>query len=286
VREYISSDSIAATVRMLRSTFSGSFFLVEGEVDVRLLRRFVDQSVCQIQICHNRSNVIRVVAILDADHFAGHLGIVDRDFGHILNEQLKSENLIVTAENDIELVIFQSEAFERFIAEYANADKVAALEAAMQRSLREVLICSASTIGTLRYLSKLRRWNLDFEGMTIRYVDRREMDIDLDLEIEHLRGRSYPTTMPIVQSVREEFDCARRQFPDLLSHTHGHDLCEIVSKGIHEVFGRANVALGRGGAAVEEVLRAAFSVENFRASPLFAGICAWERNHRPFRILP
>ena len=88
VREYLTADTIATTVRMLRGTFPGSFLILEGDVDARLLKRFVDQSACMIQVAHSRSNVISVISILDADEFVGHVGLIDKDFADIMELNL------------------------------------------------------------------------------------------------------------------------------------------------------------------------------------------------------
>jgi hypothetical protein len=208
----------------------------------------------------------------------------DRDFADMLGEVIETENIIMTDQNDIEMTIYESDVFDRFLHEYANVEKIQAVEGAKHLPLREVLIASASTIGTLRYLSRRLGWNLDFEGMTIRYVGR-DVDVDLPRQVEHLRGRSQGTTMPALDDVMREFADARAQFTDLHLHSSGHDICEIVSKGVHDVFGRAHVALTRGGRAVEEVFRAAFTAQNFAATQLFTQIRAWERKRTPFRIL-
>jgi hypothetical protein len=91
--------------------------------------------------------------------------------------------------------------------------------------------------------------------------------------------------MSALEEVRRHVDDARSRFPWPLSFAAGHDICEIVGRGVHHVFGRAQVALGRTGTAVEEVLRAAFTYDNFSATKLFADIKAWEAAHPPFRIL-
>src|SRR5260221_4475516 len=285
MRELLNANTIAVTIQMLRtSDRQRRFLLVEGDVDVRLLKRLVDPTACHVQICYNRANVIRVVAIVDGRQFIGHLGVIDRDFADMLNETFDTENIVMTDHNDIEMTIYQSDVFDRFISEYANAEKVRAVENAKQLPLREILVSSASTLGTLRYLSRSLGWNLDFEGMTVRFIDR-DVQVDLPRQVEHLRGRSRRTTMPNLDDVMQLFNDARRRFADRCLHSCGHDICEIMSKGIHDVFGRAHVALSRGGLAVEEVFRAAFTAENFAATQLFADIRAWETTRVPFSIL-
>jgi hypothetical protein len=286
MRDLLSPYSIAATVRLLRDTFLGCFLLVEGDTDARLLKRFIDVAACQVLICFGRANVIQVVSILDQGGFVGHLGVIDKDFGALLNETFESNNIIVTDENDMEMTIFQTDVFDRVVHEYCNQNRVHTLQVAEGHSFREILLRSASKLGALRYLSRVREWHLTFDEMTIRYLPNGTVSIDIDRQIEHLRGRSRGTPMPGVQQVKEALEDVRQQYADPKLLAGGHDVCEIISKAIHDVCGRANVALARGGLAVEEVFRAAFSIENFLGTQLYAHIRAWERDHPGYRILP
>lgn len=285
MRELLNPHSIAATIRMLRETFSGSFLLVEGDTDARLLKRFVDLAACHVQVCFGRANVFHVVSILDSGGFVGHLGLVDKDFSILLNEVVESDNLIFTDENDIEMTIFQSDVLDRVVHEYCNPNLVDELETREGSSFREILLRSASKLGALRYLSRVHEWHLTFDGMTIRYLPDGAVSIDIDRQIDHLRGRSVGTTMPLNQQGRPLLDTVHQQFPDPKLLARGHDVCEIISKVIHDVCGRANIALGRGGIAVEEIFRAAFSTENFHGTNLFELIRTWEYRRPGYRIL-
>jgi len=190
---------------------------------------------------------------------------------------------LLTDKNDIELTILCSDTLERFLAEYTNPDKITAIQNETSLSLREILVRSASVIGTLLWLSKAKGWNLSFEEMSFRF-DGRNVDIDLDRQIEHLRGRSQGTTMPRPDEVKADIDTARRMYAELLDHTRGCDLCEVLSKGVHDVFGRNHHNLGRGGPAVAEVIRAAYSKENFEQTQLYADIRAWEKKRTPLTV--
>ena len=286
MRQFLNPSNLAATVRMLRSTFPGAFLLVEGECDVRLFTRFIDQTHCRAFFCYGRENLIGIIEILDRDGFAGHVGIVDKDFAEIVDENITSQNIILTDENDVEVTIFQSDVLERFTAEYCNADKLAAFLEAKGEPLRDLLVRIASVTGTMRCLSKLNGWNLRFEDMSLKFGQRRDIEIVLDQQIEHLRGRSPRTTMPDIDEVRTIYAKFRADFPNVRQCVRGHDLCELISKAVHDVFGRAHVALHRSADAVEEVFRAAFSIENFRATDLFIKLREWEDRNHPYTILP
>src|SRR5882757_6918676 len=164
MRHLLTPSSMAATIRMLRTTFVGSFLLIEGAVDARLYGRLVNRGACHVQVCHNRASVICVVRILDSGGFIGHLGIIDRDFSALLHvEVYSSENLLLTDENDIELTILSSDALDRFVAEYGNADKIAALQNRKGEQRGDILMRSASAIGPLRLRSRINRRNLKFD---------------------------------------------------------------------------------------------------------------------------
>jgi hypothetical protein len=229
--------------------------------------------------------LIGIVQILDRDGFHGHVGIVDRDFSSFVGETILSDNIIYTDENDLEVTIFASDVFERFMAEYCNEANVARFESSKQQTIREALLRIASGLGVLRCLSRTEGWNIDFEEMTYRFEARRDIEISWLDQISHLRGRSPGTSMPS----DEEVEAARTGFlagkSDPIKLVRGHDLCSLIGKGAHDVFGRAHIALSRGATAVEEVFRTAFSRENFVATSIFQQLRAWERRNSPFVVL-
>jgi hypothetical protein len=285
VLEFINANNLATFVRMLRSTFAGSFLLVEGDTDARLFGRLTDRTKCQVINSYNRDNVINIVSILDKGNFTGHVGLIDNDFADCLGQDTKSDNILVADENDLESMIFMSDVFERFVIEYCSKDKIIAFENKHSGLIRNRLIENGSLLGTIRFLSKKLGWQLDFEGMTVKYVERRDITVDLDKQIEHLRGRSQGTTMPTTSEVKEAITGAQREHPRLAMYACGHDLCELISKGVHDVFGRAHHMLARGFIAVEEVFRTSYTLENFKSSGLYQRMKAWEIIRQPFRLL-
>lgn len=197
MREYLTPHTIASTIRMLRSTAATlSFLIVEGDTDARLLKRFLDQRLCHVQVAYKRDYVLGVVTILDADGFVGHLGLIDKDFADMLGEETDKRNVITTEENDIEVMIFRTQVFERFLAEYCNDHKIKILESRKSAPLRDILVNSAASIGTIRYLSRRQQWNIDFQEMTYRFKKRNDVEVDIARQIEHLRGRSRSSPMP------------------------------------------------------------------------------------------
>ncbi len=284
MREYLTPGSIASTIRLLRTTFTGSFLIVEGDSDARLFKRFVDFTQCNIVLGYNRDNVLKVATILFSDGFLGFLALVDSDFSELIGETLDNYNIILTDSNDVEVMIFNTDVFDRFVAEYCSSDKIAAVENNLSLTIREIIMRNACVIGALRYLSRILSWNLDFQNMKYKYVERVSLNISLDEQIEHLRGRSGTTSMPGVEEVREKVAETITSLTTVSLCVCGHDLCEIVSHAVHNVIGRAH-HLSRSGAAVEEVFRAAYTQDNFRQSKVHRDIVAWEDRNGAFKVL-
>lgn len=269
---------------MRRSTYPGAFLLVEGGTDARLLDRLIDKTACAIKDCFNRDSVLKVVGLLDGKGFTGHLAIVDDDHGQLLGEKIPSANVVVTEKNDLEVVVFESDAFERLLAEYANADKVSAVEGAAGTTLREALYLAARDIGTLRYLSKKHGWNVKFSEMTYRFVEK-SFSINRARQIEHLRGRHAECRLPPIAEVEAHIEAVHAEITDCSKLVSGHDLCEVIARGLHQVFGRAHIGIQSCGKAVEEVLRTAYTRTNFATAKLFADIAAWEKVNPGFKVL-
>ena len=286
MRQLITPNIVANEIMMRRQTFPGAFLLVEGCTDERLMRRLIDEVTCAIKECLNRDFAMKVVALLDSAGFSGHLAIVDDDFGSALGEKIASPNIVTTGINDVEVMIFDSDAFDRIVSEYANPDKVRATEASCGASLRQAILIASRDLGALRYLSRLKGWNLKFHDMTIRFIDG-TIQIDVFRQIQHLRGRSpNPSAMPSDSEVHEQIQKVHGTFSNPAQMVCGHDLCEVIARGIRRVFGRADVSLGDGGAAVAEVLRAAYTRASFELTSLFGAITAWEKRNPGFKILP
>src|SRR5689334_21514901 len=96
MRNFISPDTVAGELMMRRASYPGSFLLVEGSSDARLMKRLVSQKSCAIKDCVNRDFTFKVVALLDSRGFVGHLAVIDEDFGRLLQQTASSLNVVTT----------------------------------------------------------------------------------------------------------------------------------------------------------------------------------------------
>jgi hypothetical protein len=104
VKGYISGFDIANTVRMAHSQRKITFFLVEGDTDVRCLRRFVDPETCELLTCFGKSNALQATILLDESLEAGFVTLVDADFDRMLGTVPQSLNCVLTDAHDLNVM--------------------------------------------------------------------------------------------------------------------------------------------------------------------------------------
>jgi hypothetical protein len=61
MKEVISASYKANEIKMLRSTFSGTFLLVEGRSDETFYKNFVDQNTCRIRVTGGKQRAIDIL---------------------------------------------------------------------------------------------------------------------------------------------------------------------------------------------------------------------------------
>ena len=193
--EYWTHDDVAAEVQMVRARFDGAVMLVEGADDCLFFEKFIDPSRCYIVIGRGKDNVIGAVQELESTDFLGILGIVDADYWNLTEVSIPSLNVVVIEVNDIELLMFKSDALLRIIREYGSEKKIEKfLTRCGSADLRQALLESCIPIGFLRLLSNLEDLRLKFNE--IKYKTFVEAPLH-----SRLIYRSWLTSSLIIQAV-------------------------------------------------------------------------------------
>jgi Protein of unknown function (DUF4435) len=128
MREFLTPNDRANEIKMLRSSFKGTFLLIEGSTDKIFYGRLTNKSICTLFPISgkpsSKSLVINVLQILEQSEFAGVLAIVDADFDHLETLPASSSNLLYTDSHDLETMILSSNALEKVVGEYSSEDKM------------------------------------------------------------------------------------------------------------------------------------------------------------------
>ncbi len=134
-----SPEGIANAVRMKRRQRNLCFVLIEGRTDSLIFDRVINRRQCQLEPAQSKANVLRAVAILEADNFPGVLGIVDADRSRIAGDLPGSDNVLLTDGCDLESMLLRSPALDKLLSELGSTEKIERFEVTgeiLERSLR------------------------------------------------------------------------------------------------------------------------------------------------------
>ena len=284
MREHLSVDREANAIRQRRSTFSGTFLLVEGNSDRIFYERFVDQVACVlISVSGKPSSKIRVIevlSILGKSNFQGILAIVDADFDHLQASSHSLSNLIRTDTHDLETMLLKSSALEKVIAEFASEEKIAKFD----RDVRTALLQAGTPIGYLRWISQLDELNLTFEGITFsRFIDAQTLQIDELKLVQEVKNKSQAFSLN-GENLQQRLTKQKSNHHDPWQVCCGHDLVEILSLGLRRAIGSAKTSDVEPN-SLERSLRLAYEETHFDKTQMYLSICSWENHNQPFQVL-
>jgi len=292
VREFLSDDRDANKIRLLRSTFPGTFLLVEGSSDKIFYQRFVDKDACQL-VCvsgkpSSKLRIIAVLEILEESSFQGVLAIVDADFDRVACAQRNrletsphnNLNLLRTDSHDLETMLLNSPALDKVIAEFGSQEKIAKFN----RDVRTALLEAGMSVGYLLWVSQGDGLNLTFDGITFsKFVDEQTLQIDELKLIREVKNKS--------QALSFKNEDLQQRLMNKKSNSHdrwqvccGHHLVEILSLGLRKAIG-SNKAADVEPHSLERNLRLAYEEVYFRKTGLYSDLRTWESNNQPFQVL-
>jgi hypothetical protein len=288
VIQYRSAADAAAEAKMVRTTFSGTIAFVEGSTDERLIEKFVDAEECYLLVAFGKENAAGAVDILISDGTKGILAIVDADHSNVTGENAASENLLVTEAYDLEMLVIQSDAFERVLSEYGSGGKIAAfLKTNQHSSLRELLVDRCIPLGMLRLMSRNTNppLNLKFEGLKLKgIVDGATLNINTRRLVASVVNNTAKPGLDPVQIEKDLEEALTKATPDRYQLCCGHDVAEVLGIGLRKALGSRVEAIACG-EHIESALRLAYELRDFAKTRLYSLIRDWELRNSPYRVL-
>lgn len=284
MREFLTVDRVANQIRLRRSTYSGTFLLVEGSSDKIFYERFVDKLGCELVITagkpSSKQRAIAILEILEKSNFQGVLAIVDADFDRLQNTQHISPNLFLTDTHDLETMLIQSLALEKVVCEFGSEEKITQLN----RDIREVLISVGVAIGYLRYISQCDQLNLTFEGITFsKFIDEKTWQFNQLKLIQEVKNKSQAFLLKD-EDLEKRLITEKNNNYDPWQVCCGHDLVEVLSLGLRKAIG-TNKTSDVEANSLERNLRLAYELAYFYQTHLYWEIHKWQTNNQPFHVL-
>lgn len=277
------AEIIATEIRLQRAVHKGSFLLLEGDTDVRFLKRLIDVKACAPIACFGKQRTLDALAILVGANFPGVLAVVDSDYDIILERSPAGPNVCLTDHNDLELTLFVSPAFQRLLDEFGHEQKIRAAQDAAGQLMVDQIICEAAVIGSVRLASLRANWSMDFDGFEIRFKPGKGISVDRAESIRALLARSRIVPALTVADVAMQI-ASNPSLTNPVKLCNGHDICQIAARALNNWIGGSN--WNRGDANFFfSVLGLAFDKADFAQTQTFACIASWESRNRPYTVL-
>lgn len=271
---------IAGEIRLERQVHKGSFLLVEGTTDVKRFHQFLDHDKCSTVNCYGKKNLVDAIVILYDDGFPGVLGLADADFDRVTNSLLEHEGLIYSTSHDFDADWACETSLAKYLQEVGDPDKCAAKGSASE--IGGKIRTGLKSLSVLRYLNQYQ--SLSYKLQTLRhesFVQAMTVDIDLLIDDVFFSRTPAPTQKPQLKAL---VIAHAAQEHDLIQLTSGHDLmCALGLAMRSELAERKHAQTW--GREVEMHFRLLFGDEEFKESPLFAAVRAWEDDNIPYVVL-
>ena len=152
MQDYLDHEDLFVYLRMLRSSDSRLFLVVEGQSDIRALERHMNSSDCTIVAGYGKRKVLTAMRKLQEEDPDGCVGLVDRDFGKFAQEVIP-ENVVTTTlyDRESDFLLFAG-LIDDFIAASIHHETARKLISASEsETIRDIIVKIAYTIGRIRW---------------------------------------------------------------------------------------------------------------------------------------
>ena len=281
MREQITPDRIANSIRLLRSAHEGVFLIVEGHSDKLIYERLVNKQEVRVTIASGKNNAIKALSILEKENFRRVVAVIDADFSRIEQQIPDSNNLFLTDEHDLEMMLIKSAAFDKLLKERGSEEKIAAFP----KDIRETLLKLGQEIGKLRLLSLRNKLDLKFEGLNFsKFIDKKNLNLSIDIDklIRSIKNHSQKLSLD-EQQIKQDLSVISDENHDPWQLCCGHDFISILAIALCKVLGTWN-ANDVKKEDWERELRLAYELSYFYQTQIYQLMVNWQSNNHPYQI--
>jgi 5S rRNA maturation endonuclease (ribonuclease M5) len=280
MKDQITPDSIANRIRLLRGDHEGVFLIVEGHSDKLIYERLVNKQEVRVTIASGKNNAIKALSILEKeDNFRRVVAVIDADFSRIEQQIPDSNNLFLTDEHDLEMMLIKSAAFDKLLKERGSEEKIKAFT----EDIRETLLKLGQEIGKLRWLSLRNKLDLKSEGLKfVKFIDKEKLSINIDKLIRSIKNNSQKPSLD-EQQIKQDLSVISDENHDPWQLCCGHDFIDILAIALCKVLGTWN-ANDVKTEVLERELRLAYELSYFYQTQIYQLMVNWQSNHHPDQI--
>ena len=270
---------------------SGAFYMyVEGASDERFWNKFIDTANVKIQVCFGCKKLLDVVDEHIKQGLNDFLAVIDRDFYAILGNTPQKNNLFITDDHDLEMMMYhKGNAFKEMLNAIDRGNKISAYIDTDHNLLDETLEIT-NDIGYCKIACE--KGHL---GVVFSYEDERTHEIMHPKYEGCMDGKSgkYLGIEYIVAKVRGFNDSCKNKIPkgevilkaavnekqtqcDKWQLSNGHDVSYILPYIMRRRCKHPNNKMDR--EFIESVLYAAYTDNDFHLTDLYKEMELWSKN--------
>ena len=206
----------------------------------------------------------------------GVVGIVDRDYRFPLGKVFERLDLLCTDKHDLEMMMYETEAFDAVIRECGSEAKVLSWPKGVS-GIRAHLYEQSRQIGYVRLSNEANDSGYCFKNLNYEsFVDRSTVTLALERFIEYLRAR-WGQNLSVSIATYENGRTVATRYSSLSEDgmlCRGHDVSEMLVIGLRSLWG-TNPAQAYDADDIEKMLRLAYSREDFSKTELSRKILDW-----------
>lgn len=274
MQKYIDAATILSEARMMWSGYQEKYILVEGETD-RLFLNTVLGEIPRVRIraVGGWELVYNTISQAQKEEFVQLLGIIDKDY-HVINkdEITESKQLAFTDMNDIEMMLFMSKAYDKFLKICGSESKLKVCP-----DTRAIILSAAFFVGVLRSISLKNQYCFNFDGIECKdFVDKNNLILNLDKLVEKIiqRTRSNGTTVTVSNEEVKRIILITKEDKKAEEYCNGHDVMDIIGIAMTKVFASAS-SKEYSPEVIFNYLLMGYTSEEFQKSKMYDKINEW-----------
>ncbi len=267
--------------------FNGVYLYVEGESDESFWKKFVNTNNVRICVCHGCEVVILTIETHQKAQVKKYLGVIDRDFRDFLGTMPNNHDIVVTDCHDIEMMMYNSDAYRNLIISIDRQNKLGEYESQNGSVLQYVLFLT-NRIGYTKLASKKEGELLEFrrEKNYELVVPKYEGMLDADGKYQGderlariINAFSSQNTKLVKLTDSQIIDLMHREMKNKIDNmilSNGHDVSYLMPHVLRKKC-RFNKS-GLDKSMIDSILMAAYSKEMFHDTDLYQAMVAWSKD--------
>ena len=269
-------------------TFKGCHVYVESGCDCRFWKTFLDLQNVKIRACNGWPNVLDSVSKGNTESVVC-IGIIDRDFrDYVGNYGILPDNVFMSDEHDVEMMIIKAVGIERVINNYDAADHIQKYEEKEGAKVLDIVFAITNRIGILKLIDRRDRLNFKLrksgKGTEFdlpnyeKFLDKdghfttNQRMVDYLIEWSKNNHNQPAKSNAEILALYEAENVTKY---DSYKLSCGHDVMHILAYLIWKNISGERTDKDE----LEKILRASYSPDNFKTTNIFTALTQWVTNN-------